>query len=234
MRFDFVLAALVVLAPPPLVAMAQSEMPPQAMPPQEMPQTQPPKAAAPSAGMPQAGETAVVTEKTPPDGPAADASPVERLDVLFAELKHEGNQEKAKVISDSIRLQWRDSGSATVNLLMQQADKAMADNKDTAAFDYLDEVIQLQPSYVEGWNQRATLHYKLGNYRKSMSDINQVLSIEPRHFGAIAGMATILTSYGSDELAMEAWQRFLDLYPAERRAQKAMGDLADKLAGSRT
>ena len=114
---------------------------------------------------------------------------------------------------------------------MQQADKAMAENKDTAAFDYLDEVIQLAPDYVEGWNQRATLHYKEGNYRKSMSDINRVLAIEPRHFGAIAGMAMILTSYGHEELALEAWQRFLDLYPSERRAQKALGDIAEKAGG---
>ncbi len=186
-------------------------------------------AASPIGTLAQTPDTAAVTESVP-----ADPSPSERIDALFDELKHEGNQEKAKAISDSIRLEWRDSGSATVNLLMQQADKAMAEGKDTAAFDYLDEVIQLAPTYVEGWNQRATLHFKAGNYRKSMSDINHVLALEPRHFGAIAGMATILTSYGRDELAMDAWQRFLDIYPAERRAQKSLGDLADKLAGSRT
>lgn len=165
---------------------------------------------------------------------SAFTTPAERLTTLFAELKHESDPDKAKLISDSIRAEWRDSGSATINLLMQQADKAVAEDKDTAAFDYLDEVIQLDPNYVEGWNQRATLHYKLGNYRKSMSDINRVLAIEPRHFGAIAGMAMILTSYGRDELALEAWERFLDIYPSERRAQKALGDIAEKLAGSRT
>ena len=120
---------------------------------------------------------AVATAENPP----AFTTPAERLGKLFAELKREGDPDKAKAISDSIRAQWRDSGSATVNLLMQHADKAMADNKDTAAFDFLDEVIQLDPNYVEGWNQRATLNYKLGNYRKSMSDINRVLAIEPRH-----------------------------------------------------
>ena len=183
----------------------------------------------PDAANAQAPEPAVTTNDT-----SAFTSPAARLDTLFAELKHEGDPEKAKAISDSIRAEWRESGSATVNLLMQQADKAMAENKDTAAFDYLDEVIQLAPDYVEGWNQRATLHYKEGSYRKSMSDINRVLAIEPRHFGAIAGMAMILTSYGHEELALEAWQRFLDLYPSERRAQKALGDIAEKLAGSRT
>lgn len=177
----------------------------------------------------QASEQATVTE-TPP----ALTTQADRIDALFTQLKREGDPDQAKAIADSIRLEWRDSGSATINLLMQQADKAVADNKDTAAFDYLDEVIQLNPDYVEGWNMRATLNFKEGNYKKSMSDINRVLAIEPRHFGAIAGMAAILTSYGRDEMALQAWQQFLDIYPAERRAQKALGDIADKLAGSRT
>ncbi len=189
--------------------------------------------ALPGPALAQGANSPPVTENAV-GNPAQDTSPSERLNTLFTQLKHEGDADKAKVISETIRLQWRDSGSPTVNLLMLQADKAVADNKDMVAFDYLDEVIQLDPQYVEGWNQRATLNFKLGNFKKSMSDINRVLALEPRHFGAIAGMATILSNYGRDELAMEAWQRFLDIYPAERRAQKALGDIADKLAGSRT
>lgn len=190
-------------------------------------------AALPGPALAQGANPPAVTENAV-GNPAQDTSPSERLNTLFTQLKHEGDADKAKAISETIRLQWRDSGSPTVNLLMLQADKAVADNKDMVAFDYLDEVIQLDPQYVEGWNQRATLNFKLGNFKKSMSDINRVLALEPRHFGAIAGMATILSNYGRDELAMEAWQRFLDIYPAERRAQKALGDIADKLAGSRT
>lgn len=117
---------------------------------------------------------------------------------------------------------------------MQWADKAITDNKQPAALDILDQVIALAPNYVEGWNRRATLHYAMGNYRKSMSDINRVLSIEPRHFGALAGMAAILGASGKDELAMRAWEQFLDIYPADRKAQEQLGELAEKLAGSKT
>ena len=74
----------------------------------------------------------------------------------------------------------------------------------------------------------------MGNYRKSMSDINRVLAIEPRHFGALAGMAAILTSAGKDELALRAWEQFLAIYPADRQAQERLGDLEEKLAGNRT
>ncbi|PDT47880.1 hypothetical protein CO661_11365 [Sinorhizobium fredii] len=165
---------------------------------------------------------------------ASLATPKQRLDAVFLDLKKERDENKARELADRIRLEWQDSGSATVNLLMQSADKAITDDKKPVALDILDQVIALAPNYVEGWNRRATLHFQMGNYRKSMSDIYRVLAIEPRHFGAIAGMATMLEAAGKNELAMRAWQQFLDVYPSDRKAQEQFGELAEKLAGSRT
>lgn len=164
----------------------------------------------------------------------AFTTPAQRLDKLFITLKSEENPEEARGIADQIRREWQESGSASINLLIQWADKAISEEKNAAALDFLDEAIRLKPDYVEGWNRRATLHFKMGNYRKSMSDINRVLAIEPRHFGALAGMAAIMAQSGRDELALRAWERFLDVYPTERQAQKELGDLAEKLTGQRT
>ena len=47
-------------------------------------------------------------------------------------------------------------------------------------------------------------------------------------------MAAILSQTGRDELALKAWERFLEVYPTERQAQKELGDLAEKLTGQRT
>jgi tetratricopeptide (TPR) repeat protein len=180
------------------------------------------------------GTPLVAAEPSAQEEVASLTTPKQRLDALFAELKKEGDEEKARQVAERIRLEWQDSGSATVNLLMQWANTAITDDKQTVALDILDQVIVLAPNYVEGWNRRATLHYQMGNYRKSMSDINRVLAIEPRHFGALAGMAAMLESSGKNELAMRAWQQFLDIYPSDRKAQEQLGELAEKLAGSRT
>jgi len=180
---------------------------------------------APSLLAADAAQAAVTSELT---------TPKQRLDTLFAELKRERDPDKAREISDRIRIEWQDSGSASVNILMQWAAKAVESNSKATALDIFDQVIYLSPQYVEGWNQRATLHYQMGNYRKSMSDINRVLAIEPRHFGALAGMAAILASAGKDELALRAWEQFLDIYPADRKAQEQLGELEEKLAGNRT
>lgn len=171
--------------------------------------------------------------QTTPASPAVSSQSASTLDSLFAELKRERDARQAKRISERIWAKWRDSGSATANLLMQWADKAVADNKNGLALDLLDQVVVLMPDYAEGWNRRATLNFSMDRHGKSMSDISRVLRLEPRHFGAISGMAAILAASGHDELELRAWEQVLEIYPANRQAQTRLGELADKLAGSR-
>lgn len=172
--------------------------------------------------------------ETKPATQAAFTTPAQTLDTLFGALKRERDPDKARDIADSIRLQWQSSGSATVDALMSWAAKANQSSKQASALDLYDQAIALAPGYAESWNQRATLHFQMGNVRKSMSDIHHVLALDPRHFGALAGMAGILDAAGETELALKAWQRFLDIYPAERQAQEQVGELTEKLAGNRT
>ncbi|OJU00849.1 MAG: hypothetical protein BGN83_22595 [Rhizobium sp. 63-7] len=166
--------------------------------------------------------------------PQASETSRQRIDNLFAQLKRQRDPDTAKGIANQIAMEWNDSGSATVNLLMQWAETAIGEKRNAAAFDFLDQVTLLKPDYVEGWNRRATLHYALGNTRKSMSDINRVLALEPRHFGALAGMAAIMSESNREALALKAWERYLEIYPADRNAQEQMNTISEKLAGSRS
>jgi len=168
-----------------------------------------------------------------PHGDALDTESASGPDTLLAALKRERDPEAANKIAIEIISYWNASGSATVDLLMRWANSAINEKRNAAAMDFLDQAIVLKPDYVAVWNQRATLHYTLGNYRKAMADINHVLAIEPRHFGALAGMAAILGEQGSDEMALKAWERYLEIYPADREAQDVVTKLSEKLAGSR-
>jgi tetratricopeptide (TPR) repeat protein len=115
--------------------------------------------------------------------------------------------------------------------MMQWAQHAMEQQKYDVALDFLDEVITLQPNYAEGWNRRATVNFMMSNYAKSMSDIDHTLALEPRHFGALSGMAQILKNTGKKELALKAYQRVLDIYPMMRSAQSEVATLSEELAG---
>lgn len=157
-----------------------------------------------------------------------------RLDELFSELKRETNAMKASRIASQIQTQWQNSGSASIDLMMGWASKAMEDKKYSVALDFLDQVIVMKPDYAEGWNRRATLNYVANDYGRAMADIQKTLSLEPRHFGAMAGMAAILKETGRKEAALGAFEQVLNIYPMMRQAQKEVGELADELTGQRT
>lgn len=167
------------------------------------------------------------------DSPATVQAP-KGVDALLTELKRERDPEAANRLTEDLMETWNDSDSATVDLLMQWALTAAAEKRNAAALDFLDQAIVLKPDFVGAWNQRATLHYTMGNYKKAVSDINRVLALEPRHFGALAGLAAILSERGSEEMALKAWERYLEIYPADRQAQEIVTKLSEKLAGSRT
>lgn len=154
-----------------------------------------------------------------------------RLDKLFAQLKRERNEKAAERITDQIREQWNKSGSASIDLMMLWSAEAMEAKKFDVALDFLDQVVTLAPTYAEGWNRRATVHFMMNNYQKSMADIEKTLEFEPRHFGALAGMAQILSSTGRKELALEAYKRLLDIYPMMRSAQSEIATISEELAG---
>jgi tetratricopeptide (TPR) repeat protein len=162
---------------------------------------------------------------------ARPATPQERLDKLFADLKRERNERAAERVASRINDLWIQSGSASIDLMMGWSKDAMDKKKFDVALDFLDQVVTMDPDFAEGWNRRATAHFMMNNYAKSMADINRTLVLEPRHFGAIAGMAQILKATNHKDAALDAWQRVLEIYPMMRSAQTEVATLSEELVG---
>jgi tetratricopeptide (TPR) repeat protein len=161
-------------------------------------------------------------------------SKTERLDALFVDLKKAKSPAVAEGVAARISREWADSGSASVNVMMSWAAAAIESKSYPIALDFLDQVVVLQPDYAEGWNRRATLHFMMDNYAKSMADIEKTLKLEPRHFGALSGMGQIFMVLEKKELALRSYERALEVYPMMRNLQEQVGQLADELAGNRT
>lgn len=176
--------------------------------------------------------TAQAQPKSSPVSPALTQDQrATALDGLFAELKRERQEKAAERIASRIWEQWNSSGSPSVDAMMKWSDEAIEAKKYGVALDFLDRVTVLQPDYPEGWNKRATVHFLMKNFRKSMADIDRTLRLEPRHFGALAGMGSILKESGRKELALVAFERTLAIYPMMRSAQKEVVELSEELAG---
>lgn len=170
----------------------------------------------------------------PPENPEAVVETGDPLDLLFEKLKKDPKHTSASATARMIWREWSASGSRSVDLLMSWAARAMGVKDYAKAQDLLDYVVVLAPEYAEGWNRRATLYYTLDDYGRSLTDIQATLALEPRHFGALSGLAAIMQRVGKDKEALEAWYRVLEIYPANKQAQQAVITLEEKLAGSRT
>ena len=59
----------------------------------------------------------------------------------------------------------------------------------------------------------------------AMADIDKVMKLEPRHFGALTGMGVILQQEGLDKRALQVFNKALEIYPA----QPDLKDTVDKL-----
>ena len=56
-------------------------------------------------------------------------------------------------------------------------------------------------------------------YTKSLGDIDKVLEIESRHFGALAGQARIFIKLQEYEKAITSLEKALEFYPSFRSGQ---------------
>jgi tetratricopeptide (TPR) repeat protein len=137
----------------------------------------------------------------------------ETLDRLFASLHRASDEQAAKATEEKIWELWLRSDSPTAEVLLGQAVVAMNAAENAASLEILDRIIAAYPSYAEAWNRRATLQFMLGNYDASLRDIDKVLDLEPRHFGALAGRGMIYQRQEKWGPALDAFREALKMNP---------------------
>jgi tetratricopeptide (TPR) repeat protein len=174
-------------------------------------------------------------QKKPPEAPAklpnVGADRTRGLDFLFGALKAAPDEASAKHVEARIWALWMQTPSDTAALLMARAKAAMDAKQADVALKLLDAVIKLRPEYVEAWNRRATLYYMQNDYTHSLEDIEQVLSREPRHFGALAGLGMIMQDLGDDKRALDAFRKALAVNPHLERVPELVKTLTEKVEG---
>jgi hypothetical protein len=68
-------------------------------------------------------------------------------------------------------------------------------------------------------------------FPEAVEDIYRVLAIEPRHFGALAGLGRILLHYDREEEALLAFDAALAVNPHLGAVRQEADRLRDKLLG---
>jgi len=108
---------------------------------------------------------------------------------------------------------WSRSGDDEVDGLLALGIEQMSAREGDAAVETFSRVIARRPDFAEGWNKRATVHYLLGAYAKSLADCDEVLKRNPHHFGALSGYGMIYLQLDQPARALEYFERALAVNP---------------------
>jgi tetratricopeptide (TPR) repeat protein len=121
-----------------------------------------------------------------------------------------------------------DANNAELDRLtrLRDPDKALAG---------LDALIRKAPNFAEAYNQRAIRHYQAKEYEKAVADCEQVLKLNPYHFGAASGMAQSYVLLRKPKEALKAYREAYRLNPnmdgvldAIRTLENILGEEGDK------
>ncbi len=132
---------------------------------------------------------------------------------LFAQLASAASELEAGAIERRIWSLWLATDDEAIAPWLSRGLAALEARNLGAALQAFDRVVELAPDYAEGWNKRAALHWLRGAYEASVADIDRTLALEPRHFGALSGLAMIREAQGRPFEALEALEKLLHIHP---------------------
>ena len=137
----------------------------------------------------------------------------QQLDGLFKELKT-GEMLSNLTIEQKIWKIWSTHPKdENLTKLLQNGSDLVSKKKFFESIDIFTKVINFDPSWAEAWNKRATVFYLIGEFQKSQNDIDKVLELENRHFGALAGQGLVNIKLKNYVKAIESYKRALEIYP---------------------
>jgi tetratricopeptide (TPR) repeat protein len=153
------------------------------------------------------------------------------LDDLFEQLQ-QPEVKNIERVERNIWREWRNSGSDSVDYLLERGMDAMSVGDFKTAVDHFTAAIDHAPDFAEAWNMRATAYFNLERFGPSVSDIEETLRLNPRHFGALGGFAMILEETHRPKQAMEVYNRLLKVHPHNESAKQAVARLSELLQGT--
>jgi tetratricopeptide (TPR) repeat protein len=156
------------------------------------------------------------------------------LDRLFTALKAAPDEQTAGMIESRIHGLWVGEASPAAVLLMSRGERDLQGNADSEALTDFDDVLTLEPDYVEGFHHRAVARAALGDYPGALADIEQALRRDPRHFSALQTLSRLAEQQGNWKGALAAWQKALDIDPLSPGGIARLEMLQKKVDGEAT
>ena len=108
---------------------------------------------------------------------------------------------------------WSHSGDNSVDEMLANGKNLLKNEAYQQAVELFTTVIEADPGFAEGYNQRAIAYFMLEEWSKAIRDCKQTIALNPYHFGAFAGMGHVYVRLGKIEEAIEAYKQALIINP---------------------
>ena len=153
----------------------------------------------------------------------------ERLIELFDKLFLSTNNMEASKLLFNIWDIWSIADNQETQIIFDEANQFMDVGELDNAIELFTKVVKQSPEFAEGWNKRATVYFLKGELNKSISDIEKTLNLEPRHFGALDGLAEIYLIQDDLVGAAEIYRQILEIIPSSKKSQDRLKLINDLL-----
>ena len=153
----------------------------------------------------------------------------ERLIELFDKLFLSTNNMEASKLLFNIWDIWSIADNQETQIIFDEANQFMDVGELDNAIKLFTKVVKQSPEFAEGWNKRATVYFLKGELNKSISDIEKTLNLEPRHFGALDGLAEIYLMQDDLVGAAVIYRRILEIIPSSKKSQDRLKLINDLL-----
>ena len=137
-----------------------------------------------------------------------------QLEELFHELKNINSNSVFQTEQKIWKLWSTHPTNDKLTARLEEGSQFVRDQNYSRAIDIFTEVINLDKNWAEAWNKRATVFYLIGEFQESQKDIDKVLALEKRHFGALAGQGLVNIQLKNYEKAIRSYQKAQEIYPA--------------------
>jgi tetratricopeptide (TPR) repeat protein len=145
------------------------------------------------------------------------SSQTNELNQLFFELKRNDSFKNADLLEKKIWAIWnKHPENIKLTEKLELGTELMYSGNYNYALTIFNNILNTDPDWSEAWNKRATLLFFMKKFKKSLTDIDKVLLIEKRHFGALSGQAQIYIQLQEYELAIDSLKRAREIHPAIR------------------
>ena len=156
------------------------------------------------------------------------------LDKLLDALGTAPDEQAAARLEAKIEQSWLRSSTPAVTLLMDRGLHEMQGNAPAEAFMVFSDALVLDPTMAEAWHQRGVARIQVGDLPGALRDIQQALTLEPRHFGAWKTLVVIAERREDWKTAHDAWTHVLEIDPRTPKGEEVLKDLKRKAFGDDT